>query len=431
MGAKAETDDEDMCRAAQAEHFTERLTTGAEWGQCLEVSVVLVNDGVLSGDVPEDNHGKYGQRCVRAEHFTGDGISVEKASDCPRGWNCNSDDDDGVHACRNGLYCNQAGTCDPCSSCPPDGSCGNCRTTFYPRVDDYSVLRLTDYCDRTSHQDTCNGWMGCMWAGGEEGKCLPGPIPSSAQGDHLSLTKPQLDARADHDKHIIFTPNQEFYVEMGRDGVGNGVVRSPIVVFAQDNVEVAAMYLKLGMVHGFPRKIAWEQTHAISSSCGDPGGTTPAVKYTAKRSNLRPHMLAKCASVDGHCADNGGAGGVTLWPMTDCGFSTLEGYYKDKKFHGMQWVGPPPKNETIDGGPPDDCTQDMCGITPAKDGEVAPVQIYPTWMGTDKNDRDMTSGGLTYESFQQYSAFEAAKDATDVAKALAEKSRKCVTSKDC
>lgn len=444
MGAKAEYDDEDMCSKAQADQFLDRLTNGAEWGQCLEVSVVLVNDGVLDGDVPEDDHGKWNQPCVRADHFT---PPVGQASDCPRGWNCNlvtAHNPDGsvdttqpsdLQACRNGLYCHhgnsrrtsEPGTCEQCSSCPPNGPCGNCRTTFYPRVDEYSVLRVQDYCDRTSQPETCNGWMGCYWAGSH---CLPGPIPSTGAGGHLSLRAPDETLATDADKHMIFTPGQEFYVEMGRDGVGNGVVRSPIVVFAQDNVEVAAMYLKLGMVKGFPRKISWEQTHVISSSCGVPGGTPPHVKYPGSRSHLRPQMVAHCASTEGHCPPPQSP--PQTWPMTDCGFSTFEGHYDtERKFSGMRWVGPAPTNATIEGGPPDDCTQDMCGTVPVKGEPVAPVQMYLTWMGTDIDDRDMTSGGLTYEAFQQYSAFEAISKAKDVASNLAKKSRECVTSKNC
>jgi hypothetical protein len=443
LGAEAEYDDAKMCEAALAQGagFSDYLTGGAEWHQCLEVSVVLVNDGVLSGDVPEDDHGKVGQRCVAGEHFTG--IDVLLESDCPKGWNCNSVQAE-VKACRNGLYCHDGAraTCEQCSSCPMNGPCGNCRTTFYPRVDEYSVLRLSDFCDRGAYktEDTCNAAMGCHWARGAtaaDSKCLPGPITAQGTGGHLQLRAPDASSAADADRHMVFTPGQEFYVEMGRDGIGNGVVRSPIVVFAQDNVEALAMYLKLGMVSGFPRKIAWEQTGLISSSCGD--ASLPHVKLPGSRRNLRPHLLAKCASVkdsttgQGYCADGtDGTGGVADWPMTDCGFSTLEGLYtKEGKFDGMRWVGPPPDNTTIEGGPADDCSQDMCGAPPVKGEAVAPVQLYLTWMGTDKGGRDMTSGGLTYEAFKQYSAYEAFTAAKDGAKSLAEKSRQCVTLKQC
>ena len=44
---------------------------------------------------------------------------------------------------------------------------------------------------------------------------------------------------------------------------------------------------------------------------------------------------------------------------------------------------------------------------------------------------DMTSSGLSYESFRQYSAFEAISAARNVAREVAEKSRRCVTQKDC
>ena len=44
---------------------------------------------------------------------------------------------------------------------------------------------------------------------------------------------------------------------------------------------------------------------------------------------------------------------------------------------------------------------------------------------------DMASSGLSYESFRQYSAFEAISAARNVAREVAEKSRRCVTQKDC
>ena len=138
-------------------------------------------------------------------------------------------------------------------------------------------------------------------------------------------------------------------------------------------------------------------------------------------------MVAKCPSIDGNCAD-----GETLWPMTDCGFSTYEGHYTNEgKFNGMRWVGPPPTNTTIEVGPPDDCSQNMCGAPPVKGDLVTPVQLYITWMGTDSDKRDMTSGGLTFEAFQQYSAAEAVSVAVDGAKSLTEKTRQCVTNKQC
>ena len=62
---------------------------------------------------------------------------------------------------------------------------------------------------------------------------------------------------------------------------------------------------------------------------------------------------------------------------------------------------------------------------------LSPFNIYITWTGTDKDERDMSSQGLSYESFRQYSAFEAIAAARDVAREVAEKSRRCVTSKDC
>lgn len=73
----------------------------------------------------------------------------------------------------------------------------------------------------------------------------------------------------------------------------------------------------------------------------------------------------------------------------------------------------------------------MCGAPPVKGDLVTPVQLYITWMGTDSDKRDMTSGGLTFEAFQQYSAAEAVSVAVDGAKSLTEKTRQCVTNKQC
>ena len=447
LGA-AEYDDQASCQAARDANFQDRLATGAKWGECLEISVVLVNDPnhPLTQDY-QDRSGMQGSPCVAGTVFQGavpGEVSVTSPSDCPRGWNCNTDAQARVKACRNGLFCDSGSrTCEQCASCTGDEEyCGNCRTTFYPRVDDYSVLRLEDFCDlpgRHNTQEACNAQMGCVWvvdAGTTH--CLPGPIPDQGDGQHTTLRLPRAVATAagpaDLDKHMVFTPGQEFYVEMGRDGVGNGVVRSPIVVFAQaDGIEAVAMYLKLAMLNGYPRRISWEQTGKISPNCPmtDPqtGQVTnaPHVKYAASRRNERPHLWARCFSVasPSHCKDS-----VYQWPMTDCGFGTYDGHYDpDGKFAGMRWVDN--TNATIPGGPAEDCSQDMCGTAPVKGEPVTPVQLYLTWTGTDVEARDMTSGGLTYEAFQQYSAFEAIQGVKNGAKALAEKSRQCVTLKDC
>ena len=444
LGA-AEYDDKDACTAAQAGGFQDRLANGAKWGECLEVSVVLVNDPnhPLTQDY-QDTSGMQGHDCVKGTDFDTSGMQghggVNSPSDCPRGWNCNMVEPS-VRACRNGLFCDASGakpTCEQCASCTGDG-CGNCRTTFYPRVDDYSVLRLEDNCDLGVHNtpEACNAEMGCVWVDEGTTHCLPGPIPASGDGAH-QLRPPrgvaEGSAPPDLDKHMVFTPGQEFYVEMGREGVGNGVARSPIVVFAQDDgTEAVAMYLKLAMLNGYARRISWEQTGKISSNCPltDQTGkitNAPHVRYAASRRNERPHLWATCSSVadPSHCKDS-----TYQWPMTDCGFGTYDGHYDaDGKFAGMRWVEKT-TNATIPGGPAEDCSQDMCGTQPVKGEPVTPVQIYLTWAGTDVEARDMTSGGLTYEAFQQYSAFEAIQGVKDGAKALAEKSRQCVTLKDC
>ena len=454
LGLAAAQIDDDECSADT--DFATRLTSGAAYGQCLEVSLVLVHDNAhpLHEDYT-DRTGLEAGDCVPADHFVWDtspdsGVTssmrahppVMSRTDCPLGWNCNlvaktNSNSDGtaapreLEACRNGLYCHhsnskpdEAGTCEQCASCVGD-ECGNCRTTFYPQVDQYSVLRLQDSCDYLLTEDPCNGVMGCFWDDVGK-KCLPGPVPSQGEGNHLNLRPPAVaHSPPDTDKHMVFVPGQEFYVEMGRQGVGNGVVRSPIVVFADgdDGTEAIAMYLKLGMLNGIPRLITWEQTGKINSDCGG----LQHVTSSGSLSNIR-NMTAVCNSISGHCADS-----TKQWHMTDCGFNTYKGYYpEDGKFAGMQWTDPPESGaSTIDGAPVDDCSQDMCGVKPEKGDPVGPVQLYLTWTGTDLDARDMTSGGLTYESFRQYSAFEAVKAAKDKAQEVAERSRACVTAKDC
>jgi hypothetical protein len=51
----------------------------------------------------------------------------------------------GVGWCPNGLYAisgEKVPTCDDCANCITTLSCGNCKTKFTPKVDEYAVLRL-------------------------------------------------------------------------------------------------------------------------------------------------------------------------------------------------------------------------------------------------------------------------------------------------
>jgi len=371
---------------------------------------------------------------------------VNSASDCPVGWNCHTvaaigaaadAADFGVQACRNGLYCHPAdarnpadtGVCEQCAGCT-GANCGNCQTKFYPQVDQYSVLRLLDYCGDLAEEE-CAGHMGCMWADGAPapatGVCRPGPTPVAGSSGNLIAAR-----SAKPDKHVTFSAGQEFFLEMGQEGVGNGVVRSPVVAFANDDTaSVIAMYAKIGLVDGHPRQIMWEQTGQINTAC------TPKVSRTGSMDNYR-NVTVSCDSVGGHCPDlvqpwDGHQTGLG-WDMTDCGFATIRGYYdENRKFGGMRWPveNSDPSSEQYSPNAERDCSQSMCAVTLDAAEGLSPFNIYTTWTGTDVDQRDMTSSGLSYESFRQYSAFEAISAARNVAREVAEKSRRCVTQKDC
>lgn len=469
--AAAQIEDEDTCTAAGADNFAARLAAGALYGECLPVAVVLVFDGSeYDGTLPDgtaafpDRAGLVGEACVHPEHFTGSltvggtGCSSSNpagctapTSNCPVGWNCNivSDPDNAAHrgyglqACRNGLYCHKgpisavgdAGVCEECAGCT-GASCGNCKTTFYPRVDQYSVMRLADSCApqmdpaKGDAAAQCDAIMGCMMAGTPP-KCVPGPTTGTTPTTVTDLKAP-LCPDGCPDGHTIFrTPSaadkivaQEFFVEMGLEGNGNAVVRSPIAVFSKDTTaEATAMYLKAGVLNGIPRKVSWEQTGLINTAC------PLKVTWPLSRSNVRENITATCFSIDGHCGVPGPIGGK--WPMTDCGFGTYEGYYPaDGKFAGMTWP------DGTEGAPSDDCSQTFCAAEPPNPAEILasgvnPIQLYMTWAGTAADARDMSSGGLTYESFRQYSTFEGISKAKDAFTAVASKSRECVTNKHC
>ena len=182
-------------------------------------------------------------------------------------------------------------------------------------------------------------------------------------------------------------------------------------------------------------------------------------------------QTVSCDSVGGHCPDlvqpwddhQTGLG----WDMTDCGFATIRGYYdENRKFGGMRFPveNSDPSSEQYSPNAERDCSQSMCAVTVDAAEGLSPFNIYTTWTGTDVDQRtpaplppsrpaairpqarkrflvslmvgfvcagDMASSGLSYESFRQYSAFEAISAARNVAREVAEKSRRCVTQKDC
>jgi hypothetical protein len=197
-------------------------------------------------------------------------------------------------------------------------------------------------------------------------------------------------------------------------------------LFSKDTTaEATAMYLKAGVLDGIPRKVSWEQTGLINTAC------PLKVTWPLSRSNVHENITAacSCSSIDDHCGVPGPYGGK--FAMTDCGFGTYEGYYPaDGKFAGMSWL------DGTEGTLSDDCSQTFCAAEPPNLADIAassvnPIQLYITWVGTDADARDMSSGGLTYESFRQYSAFEGVSKAKDAFMAVASKSRKCVTNKHC
>ena len=131
----------------------------------------MVLNGVLAYNASENIHegdalrylggntdpGTENQECAVVPNVDLHGIrgDVNGAANCPLHWNC---DTHGL-ACRNGLYCsnssstgNAAGTkCLQCANCDTDpsshytdlsGHCGNCKTKFYPSVDEYSSFQI-------------------------------------------------------------------------------------------------------------------------------------------------------------------------------------------------------------------------------------------------------------------------------------------------
>jgi hypothetical protein len=249
------------------------------------------------------------------------------------------------------------------------------------------------------------------------------------------------------DKHTIFVPHQEMFLEMGALREGHGIVRSPIVLLSNGEVEVDAMYAKLGLVHGFPRKIVWEQTAQINPGCDK----NPHLSHHRTSSTLLPALGAPC-SITGDDEDAGcnpiignkenpapllGPAGKPIpetqgfWPATECGFSTLLGSYNDGKFNGMVWP-PDTDKDKFPQAKNTDCSQDMCGIA-AHDAKtnLYPLHIYISWTGTDVDDRDMSSAGLSYQSFHAFSAKGATANLMSQAKDLKKSGKECLTNHHC
>jgi hypothetical protein len=404
------------------------------YAKCMEVRLVLaynVSRNVTVSDTRYGDHpfpddtGKEEVSCVRGwpTGATGLGGFPQGPEDCPLNWNCNNN---GV--CRNGLYCGVDIKCHQCARCFPRpnqwrrttanlGNCGNCKTAFYPSVDEYSSLQIMDNCAPWPDRDACRGHFGCDWtvpADTTGGSCMPGPI----------LHKDQSGALTSHhgreDKHTIFVPHQEMFLEVGAVKAGHGIVRSPIVVLSDDKAEVEALYAKIGLVGGYPRKLVWEQTATINPGCDG----NPKVEVSRSGKTVVESLGAPCnvpagdddagcnpghglKAPDGRIMNDTDDRPLTgYWPATECGFSTLLGSYKEGNFNGMVW----PKDTDTDKFPQaddkhTDCTQHMCGVRHevAKKEKDKAVQIFVSWTGDDKDGRDMTSGGLSYQSFHAFS----------------------------
>eukprot|EP01047_Picozoa_sp_COSAG01_P019787 COSAG01_NODE_1111_length_11656_cov_50.161028_6_plen_204_part_00 len=182
------------------------------------------------------------------------------------------------------------------------------------------------------------------------------------------------------------------------------------------------MYVKIGMVGGYPRKLVWEQTATINPGCdGNPEVHVPRSGKTAVESLGAPCYVAGdddagCNTRHSLTAPNGSsiAGTTGYWPATECGFSTLllVGSYKEGKFNGMLWPADTDvENTDVEKFPQaddkhTDCSQHMlCGLShdDARAEGVLPSQIFVSWTSEDVDGRDMSSGGLSYQSFHAFS----------------------------
>jgi hypothetical protein len=424
-------DDNDLCDNDPASNgcgAPEARAGPQAYAKCMEVRLVLAYSNVsntrwksypFTGDT-----GKEEGRC--APDQSGNQTTHGPSEKCPVEWNCNR-----RGMCRNGLYCGKDHKCHQCAGCfepwRPDqpNLCGNCKTVFYPSVDEYSSLQIMDSCAGWKPAD-CDMHYGCESVPTVSGgtKCLPGPIlcpgpgcPTHSQGPLLCSAKHRPSDCPDpplKDSHTIFVPHQEMFLEVGSLKQGHGIVRSPIVVLSDHNVEVEAMYVKIGMVGGYPRKLVWEQTATINPGCnGSPEVHVPRSGKTVVQSLGAPCYVsgdddAGCNTGPGLKFPNGSsiAGTTGYWPATECGFSTLLGSYKEGKFNGMLW----PADTDVEKFPQandkhTDCSQHMCGLShdDARAEGVLPAQIFVSWTGEDVDGRDMSSGGLSYQSFHAFS----------------------------
>ena len=244
--------------------------------------------------------------------------------------------------------------------------------------------------------------------------CLPGPKWQRADAVTTSIA-------ATKDAHTMFVPDQEFFLEMGTLHGGHGIVRSPIVVYAQGEKEVTFFYAKLGMGGGYPRNIEWEQTGLISSHVECPDRVKHARSVFTKLNGIKDYYAT--ISGEGACSDTAKA-----WPSTGCGFSTFKGFYSEGKFAGMEW----PADTDAEAFPQSThvtCNQDMCAHDVTAEGySLKPVQFFVTWSGTDVGDRPLTSSGKSYQAFHLYAndASDMFKDTAESAGKLKDKGSSCI-----
>lgn len=385
------------------------------YGKCMAVKVVLAYNA--SRSIHESDHherqypgskdsdpGTENQQCAKGN------ITAAK---CPLHWNCGANN----LACRNGLYCSngteasgKGSKCLQCANCK-GAECGNCKTTFYPSVDEYSSFQIFDTCGAWtgSKHPKCNDISGCMEV---KGKCLPGPYWNGPHENPYDALETSSDA------HVLLAKNQEFFLEMGTPHGGHGIVRSPIAVYAQDDLEVTLFYAKIGMGSGYPRNIEWEQTGELSSK-----------QECAKKITHERTVTNEIAGIKGFCAtvadEDACTDTTTAFPATECGFSTFKGAYsKEGKFIGMQWPADTDHDE-IPQAKHTDCNQNMCAQS---EGTLSPIQFFVTWSGTDADGRPMISSGKSYQAFHLYqnSAIDTFKETADAASALKSKGSACI-----
>eukprot|EP01047_Picozoa_sp_COSAG01_P057026 COSAG01_NODE_6543_length_3614_cov_8.708962_4_plen_501_part_00 len=420
------------------------------YAKCMEVRLVLAYNGNVSDTryrdhpFPGDTGKEEGSCVVGDEHgappWAGGGLLPTGAKNCPLDWNCN------IHGiCRNGLYCGGDFKCHQCARCFPRpnewkpataNECGNCKTAFYPSVDEYSSLQVMDNCAPWPDRAACRSHFGCDWTKADHetgGSCVPGPIlmKDSSPGGRLRLCLAENAGKMGdrscpslrRDTHTIFVPHQQMFLEVGAVTAGHGIVRSPIVVLSDHKVEVEALYVKIGLVGGYPRKLVWEQTATINPGCDG----NPEVKVSRSGKTVVESLGAPCnvppgdddagcnpgpglKAPDGrpmnHTKAPDGRPLTGYWPATECGFSTLLGSYKEGNFNGMVW----PKDTDVEKFPQaddkhTDCSQHMCGLShdDARAKGVLPAHIFVSWTGEDVDGRDMSSGGLSYQSFHAFS----------------------------